>query len=98
MKIDRVELFALRLPLRTPFLSAGSSTDYRDLGVLRLTDEDGRTGLGEITPFPDPIAPPLEDLVAAFEGGAREQLLEAEIFDHGLTLGSKLPATVESAI
>lgn len=98
MKIDRVELFALRLPLRTPFLSAGSSTDYRDLGVLRLTDEDGRTGLGEITPFPDPIAPPLEDLIAAFEGGAREQLLDAEIFDHGLTLDVKLPSTVESAI
>jgi L-alanine-DL-glutamate epimerase-like enolase superfamily enzyme len=98
MKIERVELFALRLPLRTPFLSAGSSTDYRDLGVLRLTDEEGRTGVGEITPYPDPMAPPLDDLIGAFEGGARQQLLDAEIFDHGLTLNAKLPASVESAI
>jgi L-alanine-DL-glutamate epimerase-like enolase superfamily enzyme len=98
MKIDRVELFALRLPLRTPFLAAGSETDVRDLGVLRLTDEDGRTGLGEITPYPDPAAPPLDDLIAAFEGSARDQLLDAEIFDHGLTLDAKLPAAVESAI
>lgn len=98
MKIDRVELFSLRLPLRTPFHSAGGTTDYRDLGVLRLTDEEGRIGVGEITPFPDPVAPPLDDLIAAFEGGARDQLLDAEIFDHGLTLDVKLPSTVESAI
>ncbi|MGK2878094.1 MAG: mandelate racemase/muconate lactonizing enzyme family protein [Solirubrobacterales bacterium] len=98
MKIDRVELFALRLPLRSPFHSGGTTTDYRDLGVLRLTDEDGRTGVGEITPYPDPVAPPLDDLIAAFEAGARDQLLEAEIFDHGLTLDTKLPAAVESAI
>jgi L-alanine-DL-glutamate epimerase-like enolase superfamily enzyme len=98
MKIDRVELFALRLPLRSPFHAAGGATDFRDLGVLRLTDEDGRSGLGEITPYPDPAAPPLSDLIAAFEGGAREQLMDAEIFDHGLTLDSKLPPAVESAI
>ncbi|MBJ7459121.1 MAG: mandelate racemase/muconate lactonizing enzyme family protein [Thermoleophilaceae bacterium] len=98
MKIDRVELFALRLPLRSPFHSGGTTTDFRDLGVLRLTDEDGRTGVGEITPYPDPVAPPLDDLIAAFESGARDQLLDAEIFDHGLTLDSKLPAAVESAI
>jgi L-Ala-D/L-Glu epimerase len=98
MKIDRVELFALRLPLRSPFNAAGGSTDFRDLGVLRLTDEDGRSGLGEITPYPDPVAPPLTDLIAAFEGGAREQLMDAEIFDHGLTLDAKLPPAVESGI
>lgn len=98
MKIDRVELFAIRLPLRVPFHSADGTTDVRDLGVLRLTDEDGRTGLGEITPYPDPLAPPLSDLIAAFEAGAREQLGDAEIFDHGLTLENPLPAAVETAI
>lgn len=98
MKIDRVELFALRLPLRVPFRTASSSTDVRDLGVLRLTDEDGVVGLGEITPYPDPGAPPLTDLIAAFESGARDQLLDAEIFDRGLTLDQKLPSAVESAI
>ncbi|MFT4050570.1 MAG: mandelate racemase/muconate lactonizing enzyme family protein [Solirubrobacterales bacterium] len=98
MKIDRVELFAIRLPLRAPFNSAGGSTAVRDLGVLRLTDEDGLTGLGEITPYPDPAAAPLSDLLAAFEDGARTQLREAEIFDKGLTLERPLPPAVESAI
>lgn len=98
MKIDRVELFAIRLPLRAPFNSAGGSTAVRDLGVLRLTDEDGQTGLGEITPYPDPAAAPLEDLIAAFEAGARAQLLDAEIFDKGLVLEQPLPSAVESAI
>ncbi len=98
MKIDRVELFAIRLPLRVPFHSAQASTDVRDLGVLRLTDEEGQIGLGEITPYPDPGAPPLSDLIAAFESGARDQLLETEIFDRGLTLENKLPSAVECAI
>lgn len=98
MRIDRVELFAIRLPLRSPFHSADGTTNVRDLGVLRLTDEDGRIGLGEITPYPDPLAPPLTDLVAAFEAGAREQLTGAELFDHGLTLENPLPAAVETAI
>lgn len=98
MKIDRVELFAVRLPLAEAFHSAGGSTDVRDLGVLRLTDEDGQIGVGEITPYPDPAAPPLSDLIAAFDAGVREQLLEAEIFDRGLTLESPLPPAVEAAV
>jgi L-alanine-DL-glutamate epimerase-like enolase superfamily enzyme len=98
MRIERVELFPLRLPMRGPFITAGSRTETRDLGVLRLTDEDGRVGLGEITPFPDPAAPPLEMLIAAFEADAREHLLKAEIFDDGLTLDQKVPAAVEAAI
>lgn len=98
MKIDRVELFALRLPLRTAFNSAGGSIDARDLGVLRLTDEEGRIGLGEITPYPDPTAPGLDELIAAFEGGARDQLADAEIFDNGLTFETELPSAVSSAI
>lgn len=98
MKIDRVELFALRLPLRIPFHAAHGSTEVRDLGVLRLTDSDGLVGLGEITPYPDPYAPPLEDLLAAFESGARDALLADEIFDRGLLLDQRLPAPVEAAI
>lgn len=98
MRIDRVELFAVRLPLRSFFHTAVGSTDVRDLGVLRLTDEDGRVGLGEITPYPDPSAPPLDDLLTAFEHGARDQLLGAEVFDSGLTLEHQLPPAVEAAI
>lgn len=98
MKIDQVEVFALRLPLRTPFHTAGGSTEVRDLGVVRLTDSDGFVGLGEITPYPDEFSPPLVDLLAAFEGGARDALLADEIFDRGLILSQRLPAPVEAAV
>lgn len=98
MRVDHVELFALRIPLRRAFHTSGGSTDVRELAVLRLTDEDGHVGLGEITPYPDPSAPPLADLISAFEHGARHQLVGAEIFDQGLRLDQPIPAAVESAI
>lgn len=98
MRVDRVELFPIRLPLHRPFLSAGSTIDVRDLGVLRLTDEDGRIGLGEITPYPSPAAASLDDYIEMFDDGVREQLTGAEIFDQGLTLDRELPTPLAAAI
>ncbi len=98
MRVDRVELFSIRLPLNRPFVAAGGTIDARDLGVLRLTDEDGRQGLGEITPYPSPAAASLEDYVKMFEDGVRDQLLDAEVFDKGLTLDRELPTPLAAAI
>jgi L-alanine-DL-glutamate epimerase-like enolase superfamily enzyme len=98
MRIDRVEVFSVRLPLVRPFQSAAGETDARDLGILRLSDSDGRVGLGEITPYPDPAAPPLSDLLAIFERDARHQLVGASIDAEGFVSSSQLPAAVRSAV
>lgn len=81
-----------------PFRSSAGSTQVRDLGVLRLTDEDGRTGLGEITPYPDPDAASLEELVAAFDELARPSLIGDGLTPTGESLPFELPTQVASAI
>jgi L-alanine-DL-glutamate epimerase-like enolase superfamily enzyme len=98
MRVDRVELFPVRIPLRGPFNTAGGTIETRELAVIRLTDEDGVQGVGEITPYPDPTASSLSDLLAAFEHDAREQLEQAEVFDAGLRIEGALAAPVCAAI
>src|SRR4051794_40983914 len=66
MRIERVELFPLRLPLKRPFVTAAGSYESRELAVLKLTDGDGHIGLGEITPYPTGGPSGLEDLVRMF--------------------------------
>lgn len=98
MRIDRVEVFPVRLPLRRPFHSAFGETDARDLAVLRLTDEAGLSGLGEITPYPDPAAPPLDDLLAVFERDVRDQLEATRVERSGLVSGRALPPALVNAV
>ena len=98
MRIEQIELFTLRLPLRTAFVAGGVSTTERDLAILRLTDDRGHQGLGEITTYPDPAAPGIGELVTAFETSARPHLQDAEIGDDGLTIMDPLPAPVDAAI
>lgn len=98
MRIDHVELFEVRLPLVRPFETAGGPTDWRELGVLRLTDEDGRCGLGEITPYPDPAAPPLADLVGAFEQHVRPALQDGVVDPVGMQIAGSLPPAVTAAV
>ncbi len=98
MKIERVELFALRLPLKTAFVSSEGSTTERDLAILRITDENGQTGLGEITSYPGVGGVPLGELVEAFEINARPHLQDANVDVEGLTIGDALPAPVDAAI
>src|SRR5262245_28651561 len=66
MRIERVELFPLRLPLKEPFVTATGGFDARDLAVLKLTDSEGHVGLGEITPYPAPGSTPLIDYARGF--------------------------------
>ncbi len=55
MRIDRVELFELTLPLLEPFvISGGSVTERRSLVVV-LRDEKGHVGYGESPPFELPF-------------------------------------------
>lgn len=101
MNIERVELFALRLPLKRPFVTAAGEVVERRLGVLRLTGGDGCVGLGEITPYPHPHGCRLPDYVTAFDQHARSRLdgcpidATARMLDE---LGSLLPAPVLAAV
>lgn len=98
MKIERVELFALRLPLKAAFVSAEGSTTERDLAILRITDENGLVGLGEITSYPGPGGTPLGELIEGFELHARHHIEGANVDVEGLQIPDPLPAPVDAAI
>lgn len=101
MKIERVELFALRLPLIRPFVTAAGEITERRLAVIRLTDDEGNTGLGEITPYPHPYGDRLPDYIAVFEQHARPRLVDCPIDATARRLdelGSLLPAPVFAAV
>jgi L-Ala-D/L-Glu epimerase len=44
-------LLRLRIPLRTPFVTATGVVSERELVVIRLEDDEGRTGWGEAAPL-----------------------------------------------
>ncbi|GAB4364329.1 MAG: o-succinylbenzoate synthase [Calditrichia bacterium] len=52
MKISAVELFTFTLPLRFPLFVRGKSLTSRQGILLRLRDENGNPGYGEISPLP----------------------------------------------
>lgn len=55
MRIERVELYELALPLVEPFIISGGVIRERRSIVVVLHDDAGRTGFGESPPFPLPF-------------------------------------------
>lgn len=55
MRIERVELYELVLPLVEPFIISGGAIRERRSIVVVLHDDAGRTGFGESPPFPLPF-------------------------------------------
>ncbi|HRT53659.1 MAG TPA: enolase C-terminal domain-like protein, partial [Flavobacteriales bacterium] len=51
MRIHRFDLFALRIPLRSPFITSLGALSEVESVVLRATTEDGLVGWGECNPF-----------------------------------------------
>jgi len=51
MRITRVELFPLRIPLKVPFVTSLGSLDHVESVVLRATAASGLVGWGECNPF-----------------------------------------------
>ena len=101
MKIERVELFPLRLGLKRPFETGQGAVEQREVAVLRLTDADGFIGLGEITPYPRPNYSGLSDLVEVMELQARPRLEGCEIAATAVVLdelGARLPAPALAAV
>ena len=55
MKVAKLSWTAFRLPLRSPFQTAGGEISHREGLILQLTADDGIVGLGEASPyFPAP--------------------------------------------
>lgn len=98
MQIKQVEIFAVRLPLRTAFRSSTGEVDARELGVVRLTDEDGRIGLGEVTPYPDRGAPNLAQELAQFDAGLSRWLRQQAFDDQAPTLPTDASPPVLAAL
>jgi len=55
MRIERVELFELALPLVEPFIISGGAVTERRSLVVALYDDAGHTGFGESPPFALPF-------------------------------------------
>lgn len=64
MKITDIDVFRYTLPLVKPLLMPGQTLAEREGLIIRIGDEFGHTGLGEIAPFPGLHS---EDLPAARE-------------------------------
>jgi o-succinylbenzoate synthase len=101
MRIERVELFPLRLPLKAPFVTAAGSYDDRELAVLKLTDSEGHIGLGEITPYPTGGPSGLDEFVRDFALEVLPRLDGCEIEDTGKAMkhfARTLPAQTYAAV
>ncbi len=74
MQIAAVDTYCLRAPLAEPFGYSQAWYDTRTAVLVRLTDEDGRTGWGEAFGPPEPIAAIIDHVLAPL-------VLEADALD-----------------
>ncbi|KOG22589.1 O-succinylbenzoate synthase [Streptomyces viridochromogenes] len=58
MRIVRVELFVVRLPLLCPFTTSSHRKDHLEHILVQVTDQDGATGWGECASPSDPFYGP----------------------------------------
>jgi len=55
MRIKRIELFHLQMPLNFTFKTSQTSLKHRETMVIRAVDELGNTGYGEVVAFREPF-------------------------------------------
>ncbi len=55
MKIKQAEIFHLRMPLKFTFKTAQTRMDARETLVIKVTDEEGNNGYGEVVAFNEPF-------------------------------------------
>ncbi|HRH39203.1 MAG TPA: dipeptide epimerase [Flavobacteriales bacterium] len=51
MKITRIDLFPVSIPLKTPFVTSLGAIDAAESVFVRITTDDGSVGWGECNPF-----------------------------------------------
>jgi o-succinylbenzoate synthase len=62
-------LLRLKIPFREPYVTSGGVANARELVVLRLEDESGVAGFGEVAPFEPYDGVPLEEALEAVRYG-----------------------------
>jgi o-succinylbenzoate synthase len=70
MRLASVEVVPYALPFREPYVTARGRLDRREMVLLRVRDEEGRTGLGEAVPLSLRGGGALEQVVKELEGFA----------------------------
>jgi L-alanine-DL-glutamate epimerase-like enolase superfamily enzyme len=73
--IERIEVERLSLPLHSPFATARRSATTADSVIVRVTDSDGRVGLGEAPQNWPVLGTSVAGSAACLEGPLRDALL-----------------------
>jgi len=55
MRIERIELFQIRMPLKFTFKTSQTSINHRETIVVKVADELGNMGYGEVVAFNEPF-------------------------------------------
>ena len=67
MRIERIEVFGVAVPLVGNFSTAYQSESIQKSAVVRVTDRDGAVGLGNVDPVPGYSVESIEDTLNALE-------------------------------
>lgn len=70
MRLASIEVIPYALPFREPYVTARGRLEQREMVLLRVRDEDGRTGLGEAVPLSLRGGVTLEQVVKELENFA----------------------------
>ena len=65
MKIERIEVFGVAMPLIGEFSTAYKSKSIQKSAVVRITDSDGHIGLGNVDPVPGYSVESIEETLEA---------------------------------
>ncbi|WP_018214374.1 o-succinylbenzoate synthase [Desulfitobacterium hafniense] len=55
MRIEKIEVFHLNMPMKFSFKSAQTILNQRETLVIKVTDESGHSGFGEVVAFQEPF-------------------------------------------
>jgi L-alanine-DL-glutamate epimerase-like enolase superfamily enzyme len=81
MRIERIAVQPLRIPLRAPFVTSRATQTHAEVVLVRLTTDTGIVGLGESDPRPhitgETLAGAVEVLGSALAPAVRNEALES---------------------
>lgn len=55
MRIEKIELFHIKMPLKFTFKSSQTTLKHRETIIIKATDELGNIGYGEVVAFNEPF-------------------------------------------
>lgn len=94
MKIERIAIDTLAVPLKRPYRIANQTTDAVRIAFVRIEGEDGVSGYGSATPEPDITGETFEACVEALHNGANLLVRRTrDIWEHSNALEPLSPAT-----